>query len=615
GSRGPWWSAEAKIVAGATGRVSLRGNGEIDWAPGTRVTGTWFASGAPRRGTVAALQLRGDPVVQPATGRAGAIRSTMRELSGDSDEGWLLSGMTLGLDQGLGEGAQATMRESGLNHLTAVSGANCAVLLLSVNWLLGWMRLPPMVRVPVMLAVLVGFVLVVGNQPSVLRAAFMAGLALLASLIGGRRAAAHVLQMSVVLLLLIDPWLAFSIGFALSIAATAGLIALLDRGILAATLAAQVATFPILIAVGSAVGLRTVVANVLVSPAAMVTPMLGLISLAAEWLDGRGEPFAAMGRGTCALILWVARWDSLPNLSWLPGLSGVLLAAVISGLLLRYGRGRLALLTTVLVGGAWLGIGATDPWPPKDWWLVACDVGQGDGLVIRTTGGVVVVDTGPDPVAIDGCLDRLGVRTVDLLVLTHFHADHVDGVRGVVQGRRIGQVWTSPCQEPAEQFAAAMAQVHDLPIRVPVPGETYLLGDSRLDVVWPKRIIDAGSVPNNASVSFMLTSPAGRVALLADIEPEAQAQMLASADLRADVVKVPHHGSAQFLPALPGAVGATIALISVGAGNTFGHPSPEAVSGWQQAGAQVFTTEQNGDIAVTGGRQVVVRGVSRPPIR
>jgi competence protein ComEC len=113
----------------------------------------------------------------------------------------------------------------------------------------------------------------------------------------------------------------------------------------------------------------------------------------------------------------------------------------------------------------------------------------------------------------------------------------------------------------------------------------------------------------------MLTSPAGRVALLADIEPEAQAQMLASADLRADVVKVPHHGSAQFIPELPGAVGATIALISVGAGNTFGHPSPEAVSGWQQAGAHVFTTEQNGDIAVTGGRQVVVRGVSRPPIR
>ena len=574
-----------------------------------------LATGPPERGMVAALRIRGEPLVELPVGHAAQIRTAMRTISGDSDEGWLFSGMTLGLDQGLSEEAQASMRASGLSHLTAVSGANCAVLLLVVNWLLGWMRLPPMVRVPVLLGVLIGFVVVVGNQPSVLRAAFMAGLALIAGLVGGRRAAAHVLQISVVLLLLIDPWLAFSLGFVLSIAATAGLIVLMDRGVLAATLAAQVATFPILIAIGSSVGLRTVAANVLVAPAAMVAPILGLAALCAEWLFGAGDVVAAAGRQLCAAILWVARWDALPNLTWMPGFTGVVLAVAITIVVLRFGRGRLVLFTVVLIGGTWLGIRVTDPWPPPDWWLVACDVGQGDGLVIRSGGRIVVVDTGPDEQVMDGCLDRLGVRTIDLLVLTHFHADHVDGVRGAIEGRHVGQVWTSPCEEPPEQFEAAMRAVAGLPVSSPVPGQTYLIGDSRLEVVWPRRIIDAGSVPNNASVSFVLTSPAGRVAMLADIEPEAQTEIMASADLRADVVKVPHHGSAQFVAGLPAAVGADIALISVGAGNTFGHPSDEAVAAWQLAGAQVFTTEENGDIAVTGDRTVIVRGVSRPLVR
>ena len=171
-----------------------------------------------------------------------------------------------------------------------------------------------------------------------------------------------------------------------------------------------------------------------------------------------------------------------------------------------------------------------------------------------------------------------------------------------------------PCSEPAEQYAQAADDLRRLHATIPVPGDVYAFGAARLHVVWPQRIIAAGSVPNNASVSFVLEAPQGRAAFLGDLEPEAQAAILRSADLAADVVKVPHHGSAQFVPELPAAVRPELALIGVGRDNSFGHPSVQAVAAWQQIGAQVFATAQSGDIAVTGDRTVVVRGVVRAPL-
>jgi len=139
-----------------------------------------------------------------------------------------------------------------------------------------------------------------------------------------------------------------------------------------------------------------------------------------------------------------------------------------------------------------------------------------------------------------------------------------------------------------------------------------LVGDMRLTVIWPERVIHAGSVPNNASVSLLLTTPHASAAFLGDIEPEAQQAILRAWPIDVDVAKVPHHGSAQFDPRLPAAASARIALIGVGEDNTFGHPAPEAVSAWQQAGAAVYTTAANGDIAVTRELAVQVRGRREP---
>lgn len=616
GMAGPWWSARGTVVEGsARARVSISGNGEQALQAGDVVRATVLVAASDTAGEAARLRIRGQPDIVSASGSAARIRDSMRDLAGDSDPGWLLSGMTLGMDEGLTQPAAENMRASGLSHLTAVSGANCAVLMVLVLWLCGWLRLGRVPRVVVALVVLVGFTAVVGPQPSVLRASVMAGLALIAGVVGGRRAAAHVLQVAVIGLLIIDPWLAYSVGFMLSIAATAGLIALVQRGPLAATVAAQVATFPILLAIGGAVGLRTVIANVVVTPLAAAIPVVGLTSLSVQAIAGLGAPFAAVGRLLTSLVLSVAAWQLPGDLSWAPGWAGVALAVIVAVVVLTVGRRHAVLVAAVMVVGLSLTARWADRWPPRDWWLVACDVGQGDGLVVRAATATIVVDTGPDPEPIDQCLRRLGIERVDLLVITHFHADHVAGVRGVLRGRSVGEVWVSPCSEPDEQFDESMRTLATLPVSVPPAGAAYRVGDSAVHVLGPRRIINAGSVPNNASISFLLTGPHGRALFLGDLEEEGQAALMREADLSAEIVKVPHHGSAKFDPRLPAAVSPDIALVGVGADNAYGHPTAEALTAWQQTGANVLTTMDNGDIAVLSEREVAVRGVSRAPAR
>ncbi len=614
GRSGPWWSAEGRITAGAAGAlVSLTGDGSLPADMGDTVVARMGAGPAYGPGRSASLRVLAEPRVLRAQGPAAWARTAMRRVAGDDDPGWLLSGMTLGSDQGLSPSAAQDMKAAGLTHLTAVSGANCAILLALVHWIGGWLRIPRATRAALSAMALGAFLAVVGPQPSVLRASVMAGLALAAGLIGGRRAAAHVLQVSVLILLLIDPWLAYSVGFMLSIAATAGLIALIDRGPLAATLAAQIATFPILVAIGGAVGPRTVIANVLVAPLAAIVPVLGLAGLFAERVGWGVAVPSRLGRAVTGVILRVAAWDAAPDLSWLPGWGGVLMAILVTAVVFGAARRFVVVASVALVAVIGSTVRVADGWPPRDWWIVACDVGQGDAFVARSDEAVVVIDVGQDPDDVSGCLDRLGVRRVDLLVLSHFHADHVGGLAGVVD-RPVGQVWVSPCQEPAEQYMQAQQFLSQVPVSVASPTAVASVGDMRLTVIWPERIIHAGSVPNNASVSLLLTSARGSAAFLGDVEPEAQQAILRRWPMDVDVVKVPHHGSAQFDPRLPGATTARIAMIGVGEDNTFGHPSPEAVSAWQQSGAAVYTTAENGDIAVTDTLAVRVRGRQEPAL-
>jgi len=618
----------------------------------------------PRRldGTAAVFSPRGPPTVLSAESAVQSVASGMRAdlrqaVAGlDPAARGLIPALAVGDTTQMPDDLVDDFRRCGLSHLTAVSGANLAIVagvVIGVARALGRSR---RAAGAVGFVAVAGFVVLARPQPSVLRAAVMAMILLTALVTGRRRAGLAALAGTVLVLLLIDPWLARSYGFALSVLATGGMLVLapgwrdriaarlpgpmLSRAALAEAVAlsaaAQLATLPVVVMLSGQISLVSLAANLIAAPAVPATTILGL---SATLLGQASHPVAAVA-GTLAgwpadWIVWVARtsaglpWAVVP---WRSGLTGglLVLAAVIAASTLAPMLVRRRLAAGSLVGGFVLVLGGAHVlgptgWPPKDWVVVACDVGQGDALAVPLSpGSAMVVDAGPDASAVDACLERLGVHRVPLLVLTHFHADHIDGLPGVLSGRAVDEIVVSPLAEPAAGAAEVrrLAAAAGVPVGVGAAGQVRMFGPSRFEVVWPPSAgpgspapVDAGdpadggsnegSGPNNASLVLLATVHGVRILLTGDIEPPAQTALLAGGvDLRADVLKVPHHGSSYQDERLPAVVRQAVALISVGADNDYGHPSGQTVAALGSAGARVLRTDPDGALAVAlvGGR-------------
>jgi competence protein ComEC len=215
-----------------------------------------------------------------------------------------------------------------------------------------------------------------------------------------------------------------------------------------------------------------------------------------------------------------------------------------------------------------------------------------------------VVDTGPDPAPIAACLHDLGVRDVAALVLTHMHVDHIGGLAGVLGQLPVGSVVVSGYGDArALERVTRAAEVAGAPITRVVPAEVLDVGALALTVLAPSHAFSGTrSDENNDSIVLRAVIDNGFTALLTgDVEPEAQRALLDSgADLHADVLKVPHHGSdhqdADFLRA----TGARFGVASLGAGNTYGHPSPRTIQTLHDDGLRTFRTDLDGAVAFQG---------------
>jgi competence protein ComEC len=242
-------------------------------------------------------------------------------------------------------------------------------------------------------------------------------------------------------------------------------------------------------------------------------------------------------------------------------------------------------------------------WPAPGWIFVACDVGQGDALVLAAGAhSAVVIDAGPDPVAVDRCLHDLAVTDVPMLIFSHYHLDHVGGIVGVFHGRHVGRVLTGPLPDPPSgvQLVRSVLLAHGLHTVTPPLGHGFDVGRIHLDVLAPTAAFhNTRSDPNNSSLIIRATIDGQRIMLPGDAEIEAQRSLVDSGlDLRAEVLKVPHHGSAYSDPAFLAAVQAQVALISVGRHNDYGHPSPLLITELARLGVPVRRTDRDGDVAV-----------------
>jgi competence protein ComEC len=576
----------------------------------------------------AAPILFGDP---PWTQRAaGSLRSGLQRACAGlpTQVRGLLPGLIDGDTTHLDPAVAAAFRTTGMTHLLAVSGSNVAMIIGFVLLMCRWSRAGPTMSAVICGVALIGFVILVRPTPSVLRAAAMGSIGLIALATGRVRAAVPALATAVTVLIVYDPALATDIGFGLSTFATAGLLliaphwrdALLRRRVprgaaeaLAVPAAAQVACSPLIAGFSGTVSIIAVPANLVAIPAVPAATILGVGAAVVSPLWPSGAAFLAW------LASWPARWllvvaergAAAPDAvaAWPSGVWGALALAAILGAVLIAARHRTIRIVAVvaLVAGA---VGAVPVrviaggWPPSDALYVMCDVGQGDGSVLPLGGGAaIVVDTGPEPTAIDGCLRRLGVDSVPLLVLTHFHEDHVGGLAGVLDGRRVGSILVSPFDDPAAGYRDVMrtAAADRIPVSVPTIGAVLTYGPVRLTVLGPvARVTGTRSDPNNNSLVLRVDEAGERMLLTGDAEIEEQTEVLATvgaAALKADVLKMPHHGSAyQAWPFLAAADPAAV-FVSVGVDNEYGLPSVAALDRLAGGGARVLRTDESGDLA------------------
>ncbi len=568
---------------------------------------------------------------------AVVVRSSLRKAASPLPEPargllpGLVDGDTSELDPMLAE----HFRTAGLTHLLAVSGTNCVIIVGAAALVLRRLRLGPITCAVGSGLVLLAFVVVARPSPSVLRAATMSGIALVALAVGRPRLAVPMLAAAVLGLLVWRPTLATDAGFTMSVLATGSLLLLAPTwaaGLrrrrvppvvaesVAVAAAAHVVTAPVIAAISGMVSLVAIPANVLAEPVVAMTTIVGFgAALTAPVVMPLGQLLSLLAGLPCRWLVWVASWfGGLPGavLPWPSGLLGGLgLLAVIGVVwaLARRPHRRLPLVAMALTA---LIIqipvrSATSGWPPAGEVFVACDVGQGDALVLPAgPGSAVVIDTGPDPVLVDRCLRDQRVSDIPLLVLTHDHADHIGGIAGVLHGRRVGRVITGPLAEPefGARLVAGALRPRQLQAEPAPVGLRLQVGDVALEVLGPPHAFrGTRSDPNNSSLVLRAESHGVRILLPGDAEIEAQQQLLAvEAHIGADVLKVPHHGSAYSDHSFLAAVHARLAIISVGSHNDYGQPAPSLLAELDRLGLLVRRTDRDGDVAVTstGGRLV-----------
>ncbi|CAN2241533.1 ComEC family competence protein [actinobacterium SCGC AAA044-D11] len=616
--------------------IRITSSKEIRLIPGEKFTVTGVAFPTAERRVAALIATTGNfrklsqaNYLQRVSAK---IRDAFRKsaISVGGAGGALIPGLVIG-DTSLEEPNFAVnMRRVGLSHLTAVSGANFAIIAAFLLWLSQWVFKRVRSRLILTSLVLIGFIFLVRPSPSVLRASVMSAVILIAKARGIKADSIPSLGLAIAFLILMDPFQAIDPGFALSVAATAGILLLAPKleiylgekfghekfaELIAIPLSATIMCTPVILAISGLFSLVSIPANILAEPVVAPITVIGFIAaIVSPITPGISHLLLVLIKPLAQLIVWISNFASgLPVLM----LPKSYLGAGIALLVIALVKLRKWFALSLLLVAAILVIALPGRWPGANWSVANCNVGQGDGLAINLGNHeALVIDVGPDSKLMDKCLKDLRIERIPLLVLSHFHADHVHGLDGVLSGRKVSSVWVSNFDQPKSERDTAVLLMGNIPIHQATTGEVVRFqsakGQVEIQVLWPSKVqsnFDVlpgdGSAINNSSIALVITVGNLRMFSAGDLEPQAQAAMLALTKIApVDIYKVSHHGSSfQYLPLLS-ALHPKIALISVGAGNSYGHPAASTVNALQSIGATVLRTDQDGALSVDGALKI-----------
>ena len=567
------------------------------------------------------------PEIGFITAAREAFLASIQGISPDANG--LVAGLTIGVRDMVSPELADQMKTLSLTHLVAVSGANLAIVMGVVYLAAAALAVPRTPRFVLALCIMALYVLLVGPESSVIRAAVMATFVALGLWLGRGSAPLSGLAIAVIVLLAIDPALAVDFGFALSALATAGLLilapALFERfetrmhrwlaAGLAATVSAQLYTLPVLLLLQPSIPIYSVLANLIVEPAVAPITVLGIISvLVASILPAFAAVISYLASIPAQWIVVVA--NSLADLplarvSFLPGLAGVAVVAVIAGLATLLLTGHkvyrpqlvMALLLILSMSAGWI---VRDYLRQQSfagsWQVLACDVGQGDALLIRSE-AVMLIDTGNDPERLQDCLHRAGVAKIDLLVLTHFDLDHV-GAADTIADLVTGSVLVTSFRDDRPVVDRILAAYGPERLVTGYAGQAGQLGGLNWRILSPSQSAVEAEDSNDASLVVMVQLADIAVLGLGDLGESGQlrlmrnnAALLTELGRERLILKVAHHGSKDQSAKLFSLLRPDIALFSVGE-NTYGHPTSHALMLANTSGSQILRTDKSGSIAI-----------------
>ena len=594
-----------------------------------------------------------------ASARAAVRRAVARTVGRHGDQSAaIVTAILIGDREGLDPATTRRLQDGGVYHVIAISGGNIAILTGCLLFLGRLSGLRPRLRLAMVVACVLGYSALVGDEASVTRATTAAVIVLGARLLDHRTPPLNVLAATAAGVALTSPLAVLDPGFLLTFGATLGIVlgaarvtAALWRGgdpppawaaaplaLFAATLCAEAVLLPIGAALFGRVSLAGLVLNFAAIPLMTLTQVTGMAAvglLAVHPVLAGAAGYAAHLAAT-GLVESTRLIDVWPWLVFrVPPPAPLTLAAYYAALLVLFRRGPL--LRTRVVGGVavaaavvWI---VSTPWRPSlagrprpGWMRVSVlDVGQADATLVQTPGGgAILVDAGGSisPRSDTGgrvvvpALWSLGVRRLDAAVLTHGHPDHVAGLPAVLRDLPAAKVWEGVpvsghrglevLRQAAEATGARWGQV--------AAGDRFDLGGVAFEVLHPPAP-DWARVRVRNDDSVVLDVRFGDVAVLlpGDIGEDVEGRVAAAlAPARFRVVKVPHHGSAGSSSGrLVAAARACVAVVSAGRANPFGHPAPAVTARYRDAGAVVLETGREGAIMLeTDGRQVELRTAS-----
>jgi competence protein ComEC len=568
-------------------------------------------------------------------------------------EAALARGFVLGEDERIDPGTVEDFRRSGLSHLLAVSGQNVALLALLAMPLLAALGLPLRARLVWVLGLIAAYVPLAGAGPSIQRAGVMGALGVVSALAGRRASRFYALSFAAVAMLALEPGVAADVGWQLSFAAVLGILllatplreaitarigeqgwrrALADGAAL--TIAATVATAPLIAFHFGELSTTTLPANLLALPAVAPAMWLGMLSAATGQVPGFPvEALNAVDALLLAYIAQVAAWCGRPSWAYLHlriGFGGLVASylAIAAGAvgvprlarrreLERLRRRRLprsrspcrrrfapaavalaavALAWTLLAPGARSGSLRS----PAGLRVSVLDVGQGDAILLQPAHApAILVDGGPPGDGLVAKLRAAGLARLGAAVVTHDQSDHAGGIRELIGGFPLGRLFFALLDRRMLTAARGAGAV----TRRLARGSEVRSGRLRLEVLWPPRELLAGphrgEDPNG--LALVLLARWGGFRMLLSADAEAEATPLDPGPL--DVLKVAHHGSDDAgLSALLDRTRPKLAVISVGAGNPYGHPTPGTLAMLAAHGVPVLRTDRDDTIVIEVGR-------------